>query len=52
MFVVGGLCLIFYAIFEVKWAKFPSSPRQLLVNKTFMTVRPGPCALVEAASGS
>lgn len=39
MFAVGGICLVAYGIFEVKWAKFPSSPKRLLLNKTFMTVR-------------
>jgi hypothetical protein len=37
MFVVGALCLIFYVVFEVYWAKYPSSPKRLLMNKTFMT---------------
>lgn len=30
MFVVGGLCLIAYAIYEPKWAPFPSAPKRVL----------------------
>ncbi|KAH8803311.1 putative siderophore iron transporter [Xylogone sp. PMI_703] len=36
MMVVGGLVLIAYAIYEVKWARVPSAPRRLLFNKTFI----------------
>jgi len=47
MFVVGGICLISYAVYELKYATFPSMPRRLLYNKTFITavlidVRPFP----------
>lgn len=36
MMVVGGLLLIFYVVFEMKWAKMPSAPRRLVFNKTFV----------------
>lgn len=36
MMVVGGLLLIFYVVYEVKWAKIPSAPRRLVFNKTFL----------------
>ncbi|GAA6018590.1 hypothetical protein JCM10207_007228 [Rhodosporidiobolus poonsookiae] len=36
MFVVGIACLITYALYEWRFAKFPSAPKRLLVNKTFM----------------
>lgn len=37
MFVVGGVCLLAYAFYEIRYARFPSSPKRLLVNKTFVT---------------
>lgn len=36
MMIVGGLLLIVYVIYEVKWARFPSSPRRLVYNRTFI----------------
>lgn len=36
MMVVGGLLLIAYSVYEIKWARFPSMPRRLLFNKTFV----------------
>ncbi|GAA5919881.1 hypothetical protein JCM6882_001989, partial [Rhodosporidiobolus microsporus] len=35
MFVVGGVLLISYIIYEIKWAKYPSSPRRILFNRTW-----------------
>ncbi|QMW46791.1 hypothetical protein G4B11_010246 [Aspergillus flavus] len=35
MMIVGGLLLIAYVIYEVKWAPVPSAPRRLVFNKTF-----------------
>ena len=37
MFVVGALCLIFYCIYERFWAKYPTAPKRLFKNRTFMT---------------
>ena len=34
--VVGGVLLIAYVIYEMKWAKVPSAPRRLVFNKTFI----------------
>lgn len=36
MMVVGGLLLIAYAVYETVWARFPSMPRRLLFNRTFI----------------
>ena len=36
MMVVGGVLLIAYVVYEIKWAKMPSAPRRLVFNKTFV----------------
>lgn len=36
MMVVGGILLIAYVVYEMKWAKMPSAPRRLVFNKTFI----------------
>ncbi|KAK5988792.1 Siderophore iron transporter 3 [Cladobotryum mycophilum] len=36
MMVVGGILLIAYVVYEMKWARVPSAPRRLLLNKTFI----------------
>ncbi|PYI20418.1 MFS general substrate transporter [Aspergillus violaceofuscus CBS 115571] len=36
MMIVGGLLLIAYIIYEMKWARVPSAPRRLIFNKTFI----------------
>ncbi|GJN71342.1 hypothetical protein PLIIFM63780_006327 [Purpureocillium lilacinum] len=36
MMVVGGVLLIAYVVYELKWAKMPSAPRRLVFNKTFL----------------
>lgn len=36
MMVVGGVLLIAYVVYEMKWAKMPSAPRRLVCNKTFV----------------
>lgn len=36
MMVVGGLLLVAYAFYEISWARFPSMPRRLLFNRTFV----------------
>ncbi|KAJ6441126.1 putative siderophore iron protein [Purpureocillium lavendulum] len=36
MMVVGGLLLVAYVVYEIKWAKMPSAPRRLIFNKTFL----------------
>ncbi|KAJ9133838.1 Siderophore iron transporter [Pleurostoma richardsiae] len=36
MMIVGGLLLIAYVVYEIKWAKIPSAPRRLVMNKTFV----------------
>jgi len=36
MMVVGFVLLICYVVYEIKWAKFPSAPRRLLFNRTFL----------------
>lgn len=36
MMVVGGVLLIAYIVYEIKWAKMPSAPRRLVFNKTFI----------------
>lgn len=37
MFAVGSICLLCYVPYERYGAKYPSFPRRLLYNKTFMT---------------
>jgi uncharacterized membrane protein len=37
MFVVGGICLVAYCIYEGKFAAFPSAPKRLLANRTVIT---------------
>lgn len=37
MFVVGGLCLVFYGFWEIFFAKFPTAPKRLFKNRTFIT---------------
>lgn len=37
MFVVGGLLLLAYVAYEYFFAMFPTAPRRLLKNKTFVT---------------
>lgn len=37
MFVVGGILLLLYCFYEIKYAPYPSSPKRLLFNKTFST---------------
>ncbi|KHN98027.1 Major facilitator superfamily domain, general substrate transporter [Metarhizium album ARSEF 1941] len=44
MFVVGGVLLIAYVIYEVKWAAMPSAPKRLMLNKTFIV-----CVIIEAS---
>ncbi|KAF7546694.1 hypothetical protein G7Z17_g8242 [Cylindrodendrum hubeiense] len=36
MMIVGGLLLIAYVVYEMKWARVPSAPRRLVFNKTFI----------------
>ncbi|KAK6215633.1 siderophore iron transporter [Colletotrichum tabaci] len=36
MMVVGGVLLVAYVVYEMKWAKVPSAPRRLVMNKTFL----------------
>lgn len=36
MMVVGGVLLIAYVFYELKYARMPSAPRRLLLNKTFI----------------
>lgn len=36
MMIVGGLLLIAYIVYEMKWARVPSAPRRLVFNKTFI----------------
>jgi MFS family permease len=36
MMIVGGLLLIAYVLYEIKWARVPSAPRRLIFNKTFI----------------
>ncbi|CUM67100.1 uncharacterized protein PRCAT00004789001 [Priceomyces carsonii] len=37
MLVVGPVLLIIYAAYEIFWAPFPSMPRRIVFNKTFIT---------------
>ncbi|KAK2592581.1 hypothetical protein QQS21_009726 [Conoideocrella luteorostrata] len=43
MIVIGGVFLIAYVVYEVKWATMPSAPRRLIFNKTFIT-----CVIIES----
>ncbi|KAH7002280.1 hypothetical protein EDB80DRAFT_867287 [Ilyonectria destructans] len=36
MMIVGGLLLIAYVVYEMKWARVPSAPRRLVFNRTFI----------------
>lgn len=36
MMILGGLFLIAYVVFEIKFARVPSAPRRLVFNKTFI----------------
>lgn len=36
MMILGGLFLIAYVVFEMKFARVPSAPRRLVFNKTFI----------------
>jgi MFS family permease len=36
MMIVGGLLLVAYVVYEMKWARVPSAPRRLVFNKTFI----------------
>lgn len=36
MMIVGGLLLIAYVVYEIKWARVPSAPRRLVFNRTFI----------------
>lgn len=36
MMTVGGLLLIAYIVFEIKYTRVPSAPRRLVFNKTFV----------------
>lgn len=36
MMIVGGLLLIAYVVFEMKFARVPSAPRRLIFNRTFV----------------
>lgn len=37
MIVVGGVLLIAYAVYEIMWCPFPSMPKRIIYNKTFVT---------------
>jgi hypothetical protein len=37
MLAVGSACLVAYPFYEWKFAKFPSMPRRVLLNRTFLT---------------
>lgn len=37
MFVVGGILVLAYVAYEYFFAAFPTAPRRLLLNKTFVT---------------
>lgn len=36
MIIVGGILFIAYCLYESLWAPFPSMPRRVLINKTFI----------------
>lgn len=37
MLVVGPVLLVIYTVYEIFWAPFPSMPKRVLMNKTFIT---------------
>lgn len=37
MIVIGGILLIVFTVYEIFWAPFPSMPRRIVYNKTFIT---------------
>ncbi|GAA5873360.1 hypothetical protein JCM16303_001101 [Sporobolomyces ruberrimus] len=37
MMAVGSLCLILYPVYEWKFAKYPSMPKRILLNRSFAT---------------
>ncbi|ORY62845.1 major facilitator superfamily domain-containing protein [Leucosporidium creatinivorum] len=37
MLAIGSACLIAYPLYEWKWAKFPSMPKRILLNRSFVT---------------
>jgi len=37
MLIIGTICLILYTIYEFWFAPFPSMPKRVLLNRTFMT---------------
>lgn len=37
MFIIGGLLLISYIVYEFKYCPYPSMPKRVLYNKTFCT---------------
>ncbi len=37
MFITGFVCLVLYAVWEIRYAKYPTAPKHLLKNRTFMT---------------
>lgn len=37
MIIVGGILLIVFTVYEILWAPFPSMPKRILYNKTFLT---------------
>lgn len=37
MIIVGGVLLMFYVLYEIKWAPYPSMPKRVVFNKTFIT---------------
>lgn len=36
MMIVGGVILIAFVVYEMKWARVPSAPHRLVFNKTFV----------------
>lgn len=37
MMAIGSACLIAYPFYEWKFAKYPSMPKRILLNRTFIT---------------
>ncbi|GAA5927334.1 hypothetical protein JCM10213_003443 [Rhodosporidiobolus nylandii] len=37
MLAVGSACLVAYPIYEWRWARFPSMPKRVLLNRSFAT---------------
>lgn len=37
MLIVGPILLIIYGVYEICWAPFPSMPKRIVYNKTFLT---------------